>query len=237
MSEILPGVHQIEGINPSPEFTTNVLLLKDAKGGTWTLLDTGLPAGKSPVNVIGQIEKYCAGHQIPISSIRHILITHLHADHTGNLKALAERTKAKVYAHWVEACYIAGDPPYKGPGMPPPDRFEVTEKLRDGAQLDLFDGLVAYSTPGHTPGHTSYYCPSRKILFAGDSLFGTKGGGLEVSQKDYTFSQSLAVISVRRQASWDVESVIEYHGAPVLKGAGAALKAAAKAGYGRDPEN
>lgn len=237
MSEILPGVHLIDGVNPSPQFTTNILLLKDAKGGTWTLLDTGLPAGKSPVNVVDLIERYCGDHKIPFSSIRHILITHLHADHTGNLKALAERTKARVFTHWIEACYLAGDPPYRGPGMPPPDRFDVSEKLRDGEAIDVFDGLVAYATPGHTPGHTSYYCPSRKILFAGDAVFGTASGGLELSQKQYTFSQSLALISVRRAATWDVESVIEYHGSPVLRGGGAALRAAAKAGYGSDPEN
>jgi glyoxylase-like metal-dependent hydrolase (beta-lactamase superfamily II) len=236
MPEILPGVHLVDGVNPSPDFTTNMLLLKDAKGSSWTLLDTGLPPGKSPVNVVAQLESYCQAQKIPFSSIRNILITHLHADHTGNLKALAERTKARTFTHWIEACYIAGDPAYKGPGMPPPDRFDISEKLHDGEQIDVFEGVVAYATPGHTPGHTSYYCPSRKILFAGDSLFNV-GGKIVVSQKQYTFSQSLAVISVRRLAHLDVESVVQYHGAPVLKGAGPMVKAAAHEGYGAPPEN
>lgn len=236
MAEILPGVHLVDGVNPSPDFTTNILLLKDKKGGSWTLLDTGLPPGKSPTNASEQIEKYGQHHGIPLSSIKHILITHLHADHTGNLKVLAERTKAKVYAHWIEASYIEGDPPYKGPGMPPPDRVPISEKLRDNTELEVFDGVVALATPGHTPGHTTYYCPSRKLLFAGDAVFNVSGK-IEVSVKDYTFSQSLAVISLRRLAALDVESVIMYHGSPVLKGAGALLKDAAKKGYGADPEN
>lgn len=237
MTEILPGVHLVDGVNPSPDFTTNILLLKDAKGSSWTLLDTGLPRGKSPVDTAKVIEQYGERHGIPLSSVKHILITHLHADHTGNLKALVERTKAKTYTHWIEACYIAQDPPYKGPGMPPPDRVDITEKLRDGDKLDhVFDGVVALATPGHTPGHTTYYCPSRKILFAGDSVFGGNGG-MVVSAKEYTFSQSLAVISLRRLATLDVESVIMYHGSPILKGAGAKLKSAAKEGYGSDPEN
>ena len=236
MSEILPGVHLVDGVNPSPDFTTNMLLLKDAKGGSWTLVDTGLPPGKSPHDVVAQLEKYCAAHNVALSAIRNILITHLHADHTGNLKALAERTKARVFTHWIEACYIAGDPPYKGPGMPPPDRVDISEKLRDGDHVDVFDGVVAYATPGHTPGHTSYYCPTRKILFAGDSVFNV-GGKIVISQKQYTFSQSLALISLRRMASWDIDAVVMYHGAPILHGAGPMLKAAAREGYGTDPEN
>ncbi len=236
MPEILPGVHLVEGVSPSPDFTTNILLLKDKKGGSWTLLDTGLPPGKAPTDVAAQIEKYGQQHGIPLSSVKNIVITHLHADHTGNLKALQAKTGAKVFAHWIEAAYIEGDPPYKGPGMPPPDRVQITEKVRDHTELDLFDGLVALYTPGHTPGHTTYYCPSRKILFAGDSVF-NMGGTFEVSAKDYTFSQSMAVISLRRLATLDVESVIMYHGAPVLKGGAAHLKAAAKKGYGSTPEN
>lgn len=236
MAEILPGVHLIDGVDPSPSFTTNIVLLKDAKGGGWTLLDTGLPAGKSPAPVVGLLEKYAQAHGIALSSIRNILITHLHADHTGNLKELAAKTKAKVYAHWVEAAFLAGDPPYKGPGMPPPDRVEVHEKLKDGTALDVFDGLVAVASPGHTPGHLSYYCPSRKILFAGDAVFNVEGR-IVVSSKEFTFSQSLALISLRRLATLDVESVVMYHGTPVLHGGAAPLRAAAREGYGSEPTN
>ena len=226
MTEILPGVHAIDGIDPSPDFTTNVLLLKDAKGGTWTLLDTGLPKEAGYDGGPAIVERYCAQHSIPLGSIRRIVITHLHLDHTGGLGELARKTGARIFAHWIEAAFIAKDPPYEGPGMPPKEAIQVHEKLKDGDTLDSFEGLVAYHSPGHTPGHTSYYCPARKILFAGDAVFNT-GGKLVVSLKEYTFSSPLAQISVRRLAGLPVESVIQYHGAPVLKGGGKLLSAAA----------
>lgn len=228
MAEILPGVHAIDGIDPSEDFTTNVLLLKDAKGGTWTLLDTGLPAGEGYPGGAVAIERYCHAKNIPLSSIRRILLTHLHLDHTGNLTELAKRTGAKVLSHWIEAAFIAKDPPYTGPGLPPKVAFEVSERLKDGDPVDAFEGLVAYHTPGHTPGHTSYYCPSRKILFAGDALFG-EAGSLVVSPPQYTFSSPLASISLRRLSELDVEAVVQYHGAPALKGGRAQLAGALKA--------
>lgn len=227
MSEILPGVHAIDGINPSDDFTTNVLLLRDAKGGSWTLLDTGLPASDGYPGGAAAVERYCASHHIPLTSIQRILITHLHLDHTGNLATLAKKTGAKIFAHWLDAAFIAKNPPYTGPGMPPRDAVEVTEKLKDGDEVDAFEGLVAVHTPGHTPGHVSYFCPARRILFAGDAVFG-EGSGLVVSTPQYTFSSPLALISLRRLAELDVEAVVEYHGTPVLKGGKAKLADAAR---------
>ncbi len=226
MSEILPGVHAIDGIDPSPDFTTNVLLLKDAHGGTWTLLDTGLPKDDGYDGGPAIVERYCDQHGIALSAIKRIVLTHLHLDHTGGLHELARKTGAKTYAHWIEAAFIAKHPAYEGPGMPPREPFEIHEKIKDGDQLDSFEGLVAYHSPGHTPGHTSYYCPARKILFAGDAVFNT-GGKLVVSLKEYTFSSPLAQISVRRLSGLDVESVIQYHGAPLLRSGKRALEGAA----------
>ena len=95
---------------------------------------------------------------------------------------------------------------------------------------------MTVASPGHTPGHTAYYAPSRRILFAGDAVVGSPSK-LEVSVKEYTFSQSLALISLRRLAHLDVETVIMYHGTPVLRGAAPLLKAAASEGYGEVPQN
>ncbi len=227
MTEILPGVHAIDGIDPSPDFTTNVLLLKDAKGSSWTLLDTGLPPQEGYAGGAALVERYCEKNKIPLSSIKRILLTHLHLDHTGSLKILAQKTGAKIYSHWIEASFIAKDPPYTGPGMPPREAVEVHEKLKDGDSVEAFEGLVTYHTPGHTPGHVSYYCPSRKILFAGDAVFNVNGV-VVVSLKEYSFSEPLANISVRRLATLDVESLVQYHGAPVLKGARQGIQSAAK---------
>ena len=217
MAEILPGVHMVEGVDPSPDFSTHVYLLKD-KGATWTLLDTGLPGAHAA------IEAYLAKHKIEPTSIKKILLTHLHRDHTGSLKAMSNRTHAKVFAHWIEAAYIACDPPYVGPGSPPAEPFTVDETLKDGDTLDAFGGLIAYHTPGHTPGHTSYYQPERKLLFSGD-LFFVDGETVSLTPEEYTHHHATALISARRMNQLAVDSLLTYHGGPVLKNGGAAMRA------------
>jgi glyoxylase-like metal-dependent hydrolase (beta-lactamase superfamily II) len=219
MAEILPGVHMVEGVDPSPDFSTHVYLLKDP-GSTWTLLDTGLPGAHAAV------EKYLSQHRIEPTSIKKILITHLHRDHVGSLKVLATRTRARTFAHWIEAAYIANDPIYDGPGTPPAEPFVVDEVLKDGDTVDAAGGLIAYHTPGHTPGHVSYYQPERKILFSGDLFFG-EGDHAVLTVPDYTHHTPTALISARRMARLSVDSLMTYHGGPILKDGGKAVRAVA----------
>jgi glyoxylase-like metal-dependent hydrolase (beta-lactamase superfamily II) len=219
MAEILPGVHMVEGVDPSPDFSTHVYLLKD-RGSTWTLLDTGLPGSHAA------IERYLAQHHIEPTSVKKILITHLHLDHVGSLKALAARTHARTFAHWIEAAYIANDPKYDGAGSPPAEPFTVDEVLKDGDTVDAAGGLIAYHTPGHTPGHVAYYQPERKILFSGDLFFG-EGTGAVLTTPEYTHHSGTALISARRMAKLSVDSLMTYHGGPILKDGGKAVRSVA----------
>jgi glyoxylase-like metal-dependent hydrolase (beta-lactamase superfamily II) len=217
MSEILPGIHQVEGVDPSPDFSTHVYLLKDG-GNRWTLVDTGLP------DYAGAVLKYLEAQHIAPTDVHRILITHLHRDHTGNLKKLAHATKARTFAHWVEAAFIAQRPAYDGPGTPPAEPFEVSEQVKDGDTIDSFGGLEVLHTPGHTPGHVAYFQRERKVLFSGDLFFGEPGGKLVLSVPDYTHHTGEAQISARRVSRLPVDSVMSYHGGPVLKGGGAAIQ-------------
>jgi len=216
MTEILPGVHLIDGIDPSPDFTTHVYLVKD-KGASWTLIDTGLPGAYE------KVEAYLAKIHVEPHSVKKILITHLHRDHTGSLKHMAQATGARTFAHWIEAAYIAEKPKYDGPGSPPAEPFRVDEVLKDGDAVDAAGGLVAYHTPGHTPGHTSYYQAERKLLFSGDLFFGD-GNRLTLTPPEYTHHVPTAQISARRMSQLSVDSLLSYHGGPVLKDGGAAVR-------------
>lgn len=216
MSEILPGVHLIDGIDPDPNFTTHVYLVKD-KGSSWTLIDTGLPGA------FEKVEAYLAKLRVEPSAIKKILITHLHRDHTGSLKHLAQKTGARTFAHWIEADYIAERPKYDGPGTPPAEPFRVDEVLKDGEMVDAAGGLIAYHTPGHTPGHTSYYQPERKILFSGDLFFGA-GAGAILTPPEYTHHTPTAQISARRMSQLSIDSLMSYHGGPFLKNGGATVR-------------
>jgi len=217
MAEILPGVHQVEGVDPSPDFSTHVYLLKD-RGGTWTLLDTGLPGSHEP------ILRYLARIHVEPSAIRRILITHLHLDHTGGLRKMIEATKARTFAHWIEAAYIAGKPPYAGPGSPPKDHLVIDEVFKDGDTIDAAGGLTAFHTPGHTPGHTSFYQVERKLLFTGDLFFGAGPKKAILTPPEYTIDSATAQISARRMGQLSVESALTYHGGPFVEGGGRVLR-------------
>lgn len=217
MPEILPGVHLVEGVDPSPDFSTHVYLVKD-KGSSWTLIDTGLPGAHEAIFA------YLAKVHVTPSSVKKILLTHLHRDHTGSLHAVAEKTRARTFSHWIEAAYIALDPKYDGPGSPPAEPFTVDEPFKDGDAIDAAGGLIAYHTPGHTPGHTSYYQPERKLLFSGD-LFFVEGEKATLTPPDFTHHTASAKISARRMSQLTVDSLLSYHGGPILKNGGAAVRA------------
>ena len=216
MAEILPGVHMVEGVDPSPDFSTHVYLLKD-KGSTYTLIDCGLPGSDV---AIGQ---YLDRHHIEPTAIKRILITHLHRDHTGALRKLIERTHARTFSHWIEAAYIACDPPYDGPGTPPAEPVTIDEPIKDGDTLDAAGGLIAYHTPGHTPGHTAFYQPERRWLFSGDLFFG-EGPRVTLTPPDFTQHLPTAQISARRVAHLSVDALLTYHGGPILEKGGAAIR-------------
>ncbi|HTT72965.1 MAG TPA: MBL fold metallo-hydrolase [Thermoplasmata archaeon] len=225
MPEILPGVHQVEGVDPSPDFSTHVYLVKD-KGSSWTLIDTGLPGASRAI--AAYLEKI---HVAP-TSVHKILLTHLHRDHTGSLRAMLDLTRARSFAHWIEAAYIAQDPAYDGPGTPPAEPVTVDEAFKDGDLLDAAGGLIAYHTPGHTPGHSSYYQPERKLLFSGDLYF-VNDGKLVLTTPDFSHHIPTARISARRMSQLSVDSLLTYHGGPILKNPGPAMHGVEAPGHRR----
>ena len=220
MAEILPGVHQVEGVDPSPDFSTHVYLVKD-RGNTWTLIDTGLPGAHQAILA------YMARIKVEPTAVKKILITHLHRDHVGSLKVMIERTRARTFSHWIEAAYIALHPKYDGPGTPPAEPITIDEVLKDGDSVDAAGGLIAYHTPGHTPGHTSFYQAERKLLFSGDLFFGD-GDKLVLTPPEFTHHTLTAQISARRMSQLSIDSLLSYHGGPILRNGGAAVRAVAQ---------
>ncbi|HMN92376.1 MAG TPA: hydroxyacylglutathione hydrolase [Hydrogenophaga sp.] len=90
-------------------------------------------------------------------SLRTILITHHHPDHTAGVAALREATGAEVYGPRLEA-------------LPEPV-LRVSEGDRVQALGLAFDVI---DVPGHTAGHIAYFAPetgTNPWLFCGDTLF------------------------------------------------------------------
>lgn len=98
-----------------------------------------------------QLERLGVAHE----SIRHVVQTHLHMDHTG---ALGHFPEAKVHVHARELAAARAEPAPIGAGYihADYDRPELRWVPTDG-ELDLFgDGTVRLiETPGHTAGHMS----------------------------------------------------------------------------------
>jgi glyoxylase-like metal-dependent hydrolase (beta-lactamase superfamily II) len=116
------------------------------------------------------------------NSIKAILLTHGHLDHTGNLAWLKEWTGAKVYAHEEETRHVAGTYPYSGVTrwcgrLEAMGRFvfryraaTIDEFIADGEELPFWDGLRVVHLPGHTHGHCGFFSAKHNLLFSGDMM-------------------------------------------------------------------
>jgi glyoxylase-like metal-dependent hydrolase (beta-lactamase superfamily II) len=89
------------------------------------------------------------------------------------------------------------------------------EFIAEGQLLPPLGGLKVLATPGHTPGHISFYAPEAGVLFAGDSLR-SLGGRLRVSSGPNTVDEARAVESARRQLTLGAHLICTGHGPAVF---------------------
>ena len=126
---------------------------------------------------------YLAAHDIALSDIRHIFLTHVHLDHAGASGHIAARVPGLlVHVHAEGAPHVA-DPEKLvsstrrtfgeahdrlwGEVLPvPADRIRPWEPGRRGP----LKRLRTLPTPGHIGHHLGYLDESEGTLFAGDSM-------------------------------------------------------------------
>jgi glyoxylase-like metal-dependent hydrolase (beta-lactamase superfamily II) len=105
-------------------------------------------------------------------TIRYVLDTHAHFDHTDANGAIVAATGAPLALHpddlpLLNASGGAALFGLQADPSPPPDL-----ELHGGDELAV--GKLRFQvlhTPGHTPGHVSFYEPDEGVLFDGDVLF------------------------------------------------------------------
>src|SRR5579859_5204452 len=161
-----------------------VYLIADPDG--LTLIDTSIaPSGPK---ILRQLEQ--AGHKP--TDVKRILITHAHPDHVGGLHTVQSATGAEVMASAPEQQVIEGKIPIpmvkdrsqlsginRLIRMPttwvkPPTT--VMRVLNDGDVIEgVMDGLQVVATPGHAPGHISFWQPDKRLLICGDVIFHLRG--------------------------------------------------------------
>lgn len=120
----------------------------------------------------------------PSRPLKRILITHSDGDHYGAASILLGKTRAEIWASQIEKDAIekgSSSRSLKGSRL---IQFllqvtkpiftttptHVERALQDKEMLPILDGLQVLETPGHTPGHLSYWLEKERILFAGDSI-------------------------------------------------------------------
>ncbi|HVM71086.1 MAG TPA: MBL fold metallo-hydrolase [Anaerolineales bacterium] len=223
--EIIPNVHII------PNIMANPYLIIEPDG--LTLIDAGLPGSHK------KILHFLAGLGHTPGELKRILITHADYDHVGGLAALKAATGACVFASPVEAQAMA-DGHASRPLKPrnvllkllfglmtslfkaPP--AQADELLSDGQILPVLGGLRVMETPGHTPGHVSFFAPSAGILFCGDSIVSGENG-LRGSTGSNNWDQAKSDESVRKQAALGARILCSGHGPVVMDAAGKFPKA------------
>ena len=147
--------------------------------GPWVLIDTGMVGFASSLLAIG-----AKAFGAPAPSA--ILLTHGHFDHVGSLKALQRKRPVPVYAHVLEFPYLTGRSAYPSPDPTvggglmsllsvvfPRGPIDVGAELlalpEDGG-VPALPGWKWYHTPGHAPGHVSFFREHDRVLVAGDAL-------------------------------------------------------------------
>lgn len=147
----------------------NCFLVREDDG--FTLVDTLMS---------GSAEGILAAAKQMGSPIRRILLTHAHVDHVGSLDKLHELLPdAQVAISARDARFLRGDMSL--------DPNEPQDKLRGGYTPcktvpdlllnagDRVGSLEVIASPGHTPGHISFFDVRDKTLIAGDAYTTTAG--------------------------------------------------------------
>ena len=205
--------------------------------GGLILVDAGMDSGAADVHVGLRSLKATA------SEIRAILLTHWHNDHAAGAQAIHELSGAPVYYHQGDQPYFTGEAGATGVrrwlsdrvpelgvlvllkgllGESTPRAVAAQHLVEDGDVL--LDDFQVVATPGHTPGHVSYFYRPERALFAGDAL-AVIDGRVRFMARPVTLDQEAARRSLQRCLALEPQVVCPGHREPIVHGADAACKA------------
>ncbi len=189
--QIAPGVWRLPLPLPSatlpPYDHTNSYLVQS--GGAGVLID----AGSEDPEVLGGLYSTLDAFGVTPTAL---LLTHTHPDHCAGAEVLGQRYGVSVFVH-----------PLEQPRLDFPTRsLQGGEEVRVGASV-----LRALHTPGHNPGHLSFFLPHTRAALVGDLLTAT--GSTWVGQPEGDVSDYLA--SLDRLEALGATVLGPGHGDPV----------------------
>lgn len=152
------------------------------------------------------------------ATIKFILNTHGHPDHTADNEPLRAATGAKIAIFEVDAHRLgknSREPRWYLPTPPPPSKAEVL--LKEASEIKIGGTVLrTLHTPGHTEGSACFYADKGGVLFSGDTLFAGTCGRTDVAGG----SPARMVTSLRRLYELPSETrVLPGHGPETTIGA------------------
>ncbi len=224
LQTVVPGLFIV------PLGMVNAYLLED--GHRLVIIDTGVPG--SGDTILAAVAE--TGRQPEDVSL--ILVTHLHADHSGGLARLKAATGAPAAMHPLDAELVRQGrtkrPSRAAPGLanwlifhlfvqrqsgrdgiaPVP----IERELHDGETLDVAGGLQVIHAPGHAAGQVTFLWPQHGgVLLVADAASHMVGLGYPILFED----EPLGRQSLRKLAGLDFEVACFGHGRPLTQGAAA----------------
>ncbi|MCH6264140.1 MBL fold metallo-hydrolase [Neobacillus citreus] len=213
----------------------NICFVGNPDNGEFVLVDAGM-TGSADEIIEAAEERFGEGCR-PIA----IILTHGHFDHVGAIIELVNHWQVPVYAHEIELPYLVGQKSYPEPdpsvegGMvakmsplfpnEPINLGNHVEKLPPDGSVPHLPGFRWIHTPGHTPGHVSFFRDEDRALIAGDAFINVKQDSLYkvITQEEevngppryFTTDWRAAWDSVKKLAELNPSTAITGHGAPL----------------------
>ncbi len=201
----------------------------------WSLIDAGMP--KSAQKIIEEAENRFGPNARPNA----IILTHGHFDHVGAIIELINHWNVPVYAHEMEIPYLTGqkkypeaDPLVEGGLVARISPYFPNEPIQLGSHINALpsdrtiptlEGWKWIHTPGHSPGHVSFFREEDRALIAGDAFITVRQDSLFkviVQDKEvtgppryFTTDWELARESVHKLAFLNPTVAVTGHGMPV----------------------
>jgi hydroxyacylglutathione hydrolase len=198
VEQLTDGVWRLDGF---PRDAVNVYVIGDV------LIDSGTMFDRR--RILRQLE----GRSISAHSL-----THAHPDHYGSSHAVCEQLGIPLCcgaadAEAVESGKSIGK---RGIRLPAAKSHPVARQLHEG---DEVAGFTVLDTPGHSPGHVSYWRESDRVLLCGDVMFGFNpfrlGGPIQEPPALLTPDIARNRESARRIAALEPALVCFGHGPPL----------------------
>ena len=123
-------------------------------------------------------------------TIKLILATHGHFDHVLASKELKELSSAPFWIHKADVPLLKALP-QQGimfTGRPFPEAAQPDRLLTDDPETIEVGAikLETIFTPGHAPGHVSFFLRDARLVFSGDCLFAGSIGRTDLPGGDYS---------------------------------------------------